>query len=68
MKSTIKLLLGSLVFFTLAVLTLTGHVAQVIPFAGTSNELGFFMVNGVMGILFFIAAFTPDQKPKPSKF
>lgn len=65
MKSSIKFLLGSLVFLTIAALTATGHVAQVIPFAGTLNELGFFMLNGVMGILYAVAAFSTESK-KPS--
>jgi hypothetical protein len=61
MKSQIKFLAGSLVFFTIAALTASGHVAQVIPFAGTLNEMGFFMLNGLMGILYAVAGFSREE-------
>lgn len=64
MKQSIKFLAGSLVFLTIAFLTASGHVGQVIPFAGTLNELGFFVLNGVLGILYVIAGFSKESSDK----
>ena len=61
MKSQIKFLLGGILFLTIAALTVTGHVAQVIPFAGTLNEMGFFILNGLMGILYVVAGFSREE-------
>jgi hypothetical protein len=62
MKSSIKFLLGSVLFLSIAFLTASGHVGKVIPFAGTLNELGFFMLSGTMGILYAIAGFSKEEK------
>jgi hypothetical protein len=62
MKQSIKLLSIAIVFLTIAALTATGHVAQVIPFAGTLNEMGFFLLSGLTGILFVFAAFSKEEK------
>ena len=61
MKSQIKFLAGSLVFLSIAFLTASGHVGKVIPFAGTLNEMGFFMLSGAMGILYMIAGFSGES-------
>jgi len=61
MKQSIKFLSFGIVFLTIAALTATGHVAQVIPFAGTLNELGFFMLSGLTGILFVLAGFSKES-------
>jgi hypothetical protein len=61
MKLHFKFLLGSVVFLSIAVLTASGHVGKVIPFAGTLNEMGFFVLNGMLGILYAIAGFSGES-------
>ncbi len=62
MKQSIKFLSFGIVFLTIAALTATGHVAQVIPFAGTLNEMGFFMLSGLMGIMYVFAGLSKEEK------
>jgi len=64
MKSSIKFLLGSVLFLSIAFLTASGHVGKVIPFAGTLNELGFFVTNGMLGIMYMIAGFSKESVEK----
>ena len=64
MKSSIKFLLGSVLFLSIAFLTASGHVGKVIPFAGTLNELGFFVINGMLGIMYMIAGFSKESEEK----
>lgn len=61
MKLHFKFLAGSLVFSLIAFLTASGHVGKIIPFAGTLNEVGFFMLSGAMGILYMIAGFSKES-------
>lgn len=61
MKQSIKCLAIGTGFLTIAALTVTGHLAQVIPFAGPLNELGFFIISGLMGCLYIFAGFSKES-------
>ncbi len=61
MKQSIKFLSIGILFLTISALTATGHVAQVIPFAGALNELGFFLLSGLMGCLYIFAGFSKES-------
>lgn len=59
-----KYFLGFLISFAIGLLTITGHVQQVIHFAGPLNELGFAVMALTMSLLFLITLFIPDEKTK----
>ena len=50
-KINFKALLGMLVSFSIAYLTMAGTIQQIISFSGELNEMAFFVLNCVMGIL-----------------
>lgn len=59
-----KLFLGFLITFIIGLLTVTGHVQQVIHFAGPLNELAFAVMALTMSLLFLITLFIPDEETK----
>ena len=48
-KINFKALLGTLASFYVAYLTATGMMQKIIPFSGELNEMGFFILNLIMG-------------------
>ena len=46
-----KAVLGSATAFTIAYLTMTGSIQQLIPFSGELNEIGFFILSCMMGTM-----------------
>ena len=49
-----KAFLGMVASFSIAYLTMTGGIQQIIPFAGELNEMGFFILSCMMGTMCLI--------------
>ena len=50
-KINFKALLGMLASFSIAYLTMAGTIQQIIPFSGELNEMGFFILNCMAGVM-----------------
>lgn len=50
-KINYKAFLGMLASFYIAYLTSAGIIQNIIPFSGELNEMAFFVLNCVMGVL-----------------
>lgn len=57
MRNRIFNIFLAIVCFTIAFFTVSGATQTIIHFEGIANEMGFFMVAIILGVIFIISAF-----------